>query len=374
MHFWGVRAWSRGWGRWAAPAVGAPVSARGGELVVVTGAAGFVGSHVVRELLARGYRVRAAARRLADPARLAPLRALPGAGDRLEVAEVDVLDGAAVALALAGGNAVIHAASPYHLDVADPERDLVRPAVEGTRAVMRAAAAEPTITRVVVTSSVAALTDEPPPRPLDERDWNTSSTLTRNPYYLSKTLAERAAHELAESPEGARLRVVTLLPGVVLGPCLSSHVSESHHVLLDLLRGRIPGYIALAWGLVDVRDVARAHVDALEVAAARGRYVCVAGTRTMREVVAVLRSTRASPVGLPRMPWDRPPFGVFVRASLVLWPPGVRAFVRSHLGRAPAYDTSRIARDLAFAPRHPDETLRDTVESFLAHGHVPVRA
>src|SRR5580692_5452091 len=112
--------------------------------------------------------------------------------ERLELVEADLLRPETFPAAVAGCERVLHTASPYALDVKDPQRDLVDPAVQGTRNVLVACKAAGSVRRVVLTSSMAAVTDEPESdHLLTESDWNTRSTLERNAYYYSKTLAEK---------------------------------------------------------------------------------------------------------------------------------------------------------------------------------------
>ena len=156
--------------------------------ILVTGASGFIASRIVEQLLAKGYGVRGTVRSLkTDKERdLAPLRALEGAADRLELVEADLLAEGSFDRAAAGCEYVMHTASPYVLDAKDPQRDLVDPAVSGTRNVLSACQRAATVKRVVLTSSMAAITDEPESdHVLTESDWNEKSSLERNPYYYS---------------------------------------------------------------------------------------------------------------------------------------------------------------------------------------------
>jgi len=166
--------------------------------VCVTGASGFVAAHVTRELLERGYRVRGTVRSLSTPGKYGFLTSLPGAADRLELVSAELLAEGSYDSAVAGCELVIHTASPYVMNVKDPQRDLIDPAVNGTLNVLGSAKAAG-VRRVVLTSSMAAISDEPVDgKVFTEDDWNEQSSLERNPYYFSKTVAERAAWKFVE--------------------------------------------------------------------------------------------------------------------------------------------------------------------------------
>ena len=254
--------------------------------VCVTGATGFVASWLVADLLRKGEHVRGTVR---DRTRAGHLTSLPGAAERLTLVEADLQTPGAFDDAVAGCTTVFHTASPYVVDVEDPQRDLVDPAVQGTLNVLGACRRAPGVARLVLTSSMAAVTDEPDSdHVLTEADWNTKSTLDRNPYYLSKTLAERAAWDFM-ARERPRFDLVVVNPFVIMGPSLSRAVNTSNQILVDLVKGVYPAIISLTWGLVDVRDVATAHVRAAEVPAASGRYLCAQQPVTMRQIVGWLR-------------------------------------------------------------------------------------
>jgi dihydroflavonol-4-reductase len=336
--------------------------------VLVTGASGFIASHVVKQLLAAGHLVRGTVRDPGRAADLAHLRSLPGAAERLALVRAELEPGAFDAH-VAGCDAVIHTASPYVLAVRDPQRELVDPALRGTRSVLEACAKAPEVRRVVLTSSMAAVTDEPGERVLTEADWNETSSLGRNPYYFSKTLAEREAWRFVEERHPA-FDLVAVNPALVVGPSMTRAVNTSNRVLVDILRGGFPAILDLAWAVVDVRDVAEAHLRAMETPSARGRHLCAAETRTMREVVDLLaRSGYAGRV--PRLGLDSP-FGNRV-AHLASWlqPKGIGQYLRTNLGRVPRFDHGKIVRELGLAFRPVDETLLDTVADLARWGHVP---
>lgn len=164
------------------------------KAVAVTGASGFVASHLVAQLLSKKYRVRGSVRDAKKSAELTFLTGMDTDG-LLSLHSADLNQPDSFEETLSGAETVFHTASPYSLTVKDPQKDLVTPAEMGTLNILRQAARTKTVKRVVLTSSMAAITDEPDGRVLTEDDWNEHSTLRRNPYYFSKVRAERAAWE-----------------------------------------------------------------------------------------------------------------------------------------------------------------------------------
>jgi dihydroflavonol-4-reductase len=339
------------------------------KTVLVTGANGFIAAHAVAQLLARGDAVIGTVRDPGDP-RHAVLRALPGA-ERLRLVAADLLDPASFAAPAAEADAALHMASPYVVDARDPQRDLIDPAVNGTRALLEAAARSPRVKRVVLTSSMAAVTDAPPDRPLTEADWNGRSTLARNPYYLSKTLAERAAWDFM-----ARARpsfdLVAINPFMVIGPAHGAAVNTSNQIFVDLLAGTYPVVMALDWGFVDVRDVAAAHLRALDTPSAEGRYLCSAATMDMAAVVALIREA-GYPGKLPSLAMTGRVGSALMRLASLAQPRGVGSYIRSHIGRVPRVDTTKIRRDLGVTFRPVEDSIRDTLADLARWGHIAER-
>ena len=137
--------------------------------ILVSGATGFIAGHTIARLLAKGHRVVGTVRDLTDQRKLAPLRQLPGAAERLLLVRADLLDDDPFGLHV-DVDVVMHLASPYRLTVKNPQRDLVDPAVQGTLVLLRAAAKSASVRRVVLTSSFAAVSDAPDGRELTEKD------------------------------------------------------------------------------------------------------------------------------------------------------------------------------------------------------------
>lgn len=337
--------------------------------VCVTGASGFIAAHIVRELLDLGYRVRGTVRNPGAPGKHAFLASLPAASERLELVAADLIDPGSYDKAVEGCEILIHTASPYVLDAKDAQRDLVDPAVDGTLNVLRSARSAG-VGRVVLTSSMAAITDEPlPGKVFSEEDWNERSTLSRNPYYLSKVLAERAAWTFAQKNPGFDLVVIN--PYMVIGPSLGPELNTSTAIIRDLLTGAFPGVLDLSWGFVDVRDVAHAHVLATENAQASGRYVCAGDeTLSMKQVIEILRDAGyGERYRLPRLDLTSAAGTFIVRLASYTRPRGTGSYVRTHLGRVMRYDNSKIKRELGMQFRPARESVLATAEDLIRWRH-----
>ncbi len=339
--------------------------------ILVTGATGFIASRIVERLLAAGYSVRGTVRSLKKRGDVGRLRALPAAAERLELVEADLTSAGSFDAPALGCDTVMHTASPYALTVNDPRIDLVDPAVNGTREVLAACAKAFSVRRVVLTSSMAAVTDEPDSaHTLTEADWNTKSSLSRNPYYYAKTMAERAAWTFIGEKK-PQFDLIAINPFMVIGPSLTAGLNTSNQVLVDIVKGTYPGIISLTWGFVDVRDVAEAHIRAMERPAAHGRYLCAGDTFSMRAIVQLLAEKGYQ--GLPRMPLDSPLASAIVRVAAFAESKGVRSYLRTHVGRVPRYDTSKIRRELGIAFRPVKDTILETMEDLKRWGHLPSR-
>jgi dihydroflavonol-4-reductase len=337
----------------------------------VTGASGFVGAQVVATLLERGHHVRATVRSVANREKYDFLDALPGAKERLELVPGQLLDEGGYDEAVQGCQWVFHCASPYSMTVSDPQRDLVDPAVLGTRNVLTSCKKADTVERIVVTSSMAAVTDEPRPGHVyTEDDWNESSSLSRNPYYFSKVKAEQEAWRFQDE-EKPDFSLVVINPSVVIGPSLTPSLNTSNQILRDLVAGGYPAIVDITWGMVDVRDVAEAHVRAAERERAKGRFVCAAETRHMRDVVRQLRDLGyGRGTKLPRLDLSSS-FGTKIASLLAFFQPaGIRSYLRTHLGRSLQFDASKIREQLEMQFRPLGETIEDAMDDLVRWGHL----
>ncbi|EDK41025.2 hypothetical protein PGUG_05123 [Meyerozyma guilliermondii ATCC 6260] len=259
--------------------------------VLVTGATGYVAGWIVKELLEAGVTVHAAVR---DASNKEKLRHLDELSDKyngqLKYFEADLLKNGSFAEAMKGCKIVFHTASPFTSNFKDPQKDLVDPAKKGTQNVLETANETEAVTKVVLTSSVVAMYGDNkdlaslPNGTMDESVWNTTSTLQTNPYAYSKTVAEKLAWEIYEKQ--SQWELVVLNPALVMGPGLNSNAtSESYQYIKSYGNGSMKtGVPKIGLGIVDVRDVAVAHVKAASVPSARGRYIISGHNTTLLEI------------------------------------------------------------------------------------------
>lgn len=264
--------------------------------VLVTGATGFVAGWLVKDLLEAGATVHAAVRDASNTEKLAHLDAVAEAAPgTIEYFEADLLADGSYAEAMAGTGVVFHTASPFTLSVDDPQKELVDPALRGTRNVLEQATQVDSVRRVVVTSSVVAIYSdaaeyaEAPGGVLTEDVWNTTASLDYQPYAYSKTLAERAAWTIAETQSSWDL--VTVNPSLVVGPPIGGRpTSESFAIMRRAGKGDLRfGAPRMAMALVDVRDVARAHLAAAFTTGARGRHIVSGHNGNLLDALSLLR-------------------------------------------------------------------------------------
>ncbi|MBR0796452.1 NAD-dependent epimerase/dehydratase family protein [Bradyrhizobium jicamae] len=264
------------------------------SMVLVTGGSGFIGVHVILQLLAAGHEVRTTVRNL-DRARdvVAMLReGGADAPDKVGFLAADLMRDEGWRAAAAGCDYVMHVASPLLAHAPEDENELIVPAREGTLRVLRAAR-DAGARRVVVTSSFAAIGYGYPPRtaPFDETSWTNLDGPDVQAYPKSKTLAERAAWDFI-GREGNGLELAVVNPVAVFGPALGPDFSESIGIIRMLLEGAMPAVPRINLALVDVRDVADLHLRAMTSPEARGeRFLAVAGeTMSVLQIARVLRA------------------------------------------------------------------------------------
>jgi nucleoside-diphosphate-sugar epimerase len=329
------------------------------DLVLVTGGSGFIGAHCIKRLHADGHRVRTTVRTLA---REQEVRTMVGDGP-LEVVAADLTDDAGWGAAVAGCAHVLHVASPFPLGQPKHEDELIVPARDGALRVLRAAR-DAGVRRVVLTSSFAAIGygHGHPDKVYDETSWTDVDGPGVSAYAKSKTIAERAAWSFAEAEPGApELAVVN--PVAVLGPLLGRDPSTSIELVKRLIDGSMPGTPKVAYGIVDVRDVADLHVRAMTAPEAAGQRFIALGEdfRWISEMGRWLRD--ALPERAKKIPKRDLP-SPLVRLASVFDAP-LRQLT-PELGVRKRATNEKARRLLGWTPRSDRDAVVATAESLLA--------
>lgn len=327
------------------------------DLILVTGASGFVGSAVARALLAEGRRVRVLLRPTSPRTNVEGLD--------VDVAEGDIRDPTAVARALDGCRHLFHVAADYRLWARDPE-EIVRANLDGTRAVMEAARAA-RLERVVYTSSVATLRLRRDGLPVDETAPNDPET-TIGAYKRSKVLAER----LVESKVAEGLPAVIVLPSTPIGP-RDVKPTPTGRIVVEAANGRMPAYVDTGLNLVHVDDVARGHLLAWKAGRIGERYILGGQDVALGEmlrVIAGLVGRKPPTVELPRAPI----VPLAYAAELVARVTGREPFATVDALRMAKYrmffSSAKAEAELGYAARPYAEALADAVAWFREAGSI----
>ena len=341
--------------------------------VLVTGGNGYIASWLVKYLLEDGRHVHATVRDPSNDTKVGHLQQLAkDAPGRLTLFAADLLDDGAFDEAMAGCELVFHTASPFVLSgIEDPQKDLVDPAVQGTRNALESANRVGSVKRVVLTSSVVSVYGDAvdirdaPGEVFTEDDWNTTSSLSHQPYSFSKVEAERAAWEIVGAQD--RWDLVVINPGFVLGPSLTTASSSATmNTMKQLVDGTMKmGAPPLELGVVDVRDVAQAHIQAGHTPDAHGRYICVSRSMTMLEMGRALAETFGRRYPFPSRTLPKP--AVWLAAPTA----GLtRKFVAGNMGHPLKFDNRRAREDLGIDFRATETTVVEHFQQLIDDGIV----
>ncbi len=325
---------------------------------LVTGGTGFVGSAVVRRLLAEGEAVRVLTRPNADRRNLEGLE--------IEVVTGDLLDPASLHAALVGCSALFHVAADYRLWVPDPDQ-LYRTNVEATKTLMRAAA-EAGITRIVYTSSVAVLATAQQGRPSDETTPVDIDDMIGH-YKRSKYLAEEAVRAMVEE-EG--LPAVIVNPSMPVGP-RDIKPTPTGRMIVEAASGRMPAFVETGLNTVHVDDVAEGHLLAFQRGTVGERYVLGGHNVSLGEILAVIAQMQGR-----RPPRVRLPHGMITpiahAAEALARVSGREPFVTVDGVRMARktmfYSSEKAERELGYRPRPVEDALRDALRWFAEHGYL----
>jgi dihydroflavonol-4-reductase len=327
--------------------------------IFLTGATGFVGHHVAEALASQGAKLRMLIRKTSN---LSHLEGIPG-----ETHLGDLTDPQSLRPALAGCDAVMHVAADYRLWIRDPE-SMYRANVDGTRDLLRLAR-EAGVKRFVYTSSVATMHFRRDGLVVNE-DTPVSLADMVGHYKRSKFMAEQQA--IAAAQDGQR--VIILNPTTPIGPC-DFRPTPTGQIFVDFLNGRFPAYMDTGMNLVDVAEVARAHVAALTRGQSGHRYILGGENLTLKQILDKMSAI----TGLPS-PTVKIPF--MVAATYAFFEEWITGRIRGcepratleevRMGRKKMYASSAHAQqELGFRIMPVYPAMRAAIDWFRANGFAP---
>ncbi|MFE4834554.1 SDR family oxidoreductase [Arthrobacter sp. NPDC056691] len=335
------------------------------ERVLVTGGSGFIAGHCILKLLEEGYQVRTTVRSLSREAAIRSVLTDAGMvkGGNLSFTEADLTGDDRWPEAMDGVDYVLHVASPVVPGNVANEDEVVDPAREGTRRVLRAATSAG-VKRVVLTSAFHAVAWGYPQSDhvFTEADWSRLDGPGVDAYARSKTLAEQAAWDFVASEPGTP-ELTTVLPVAVMGHVLGTDISGANHLLQMMLTGAMPGYPRMSVPIVDVRDVAGGHFLAMITPAAAGqRFLLSNGpAMAMKDIGALLRARLGESAN--RVPTRTIP-DFIVRAAAVF--SAQFRPVAADLGFAWRTSNAKARSMLGWEPRPAEEAIVSAAESLVA--------
>ncbi|XP_065840423.1 uncharacterized protein [Oscarella lobularis] len=343
-------------------------------IVLVTGASGFIATHVVSILLAeKKYRVRGTVRDANNEKSTKPLK---DAFPELELVSADLNKDDGWKEAVAGCTYVHHLASHPFENPRD-RNELIRPAVDGTKRVLEACAEAGTVKRVILTSSIAAIStgylgneDKPHDHVYTPDDWTNPDSQRCPAYEASKTYAEKAAWEFVEKLEGEKkFELVTIHPAGVFGPLILPRTSVSHIFFETLLTRKMSSVPDIMVPFVDVRDVSKAHVAAMTKGISGQRYILWSESPSLRTLAHIL-AEEFNPQGY-RVP-------VANMWKMTLWIGTLFSaqakIIYNLLGCHVTCDISKMKEDLGIEPIGLKECSFDSAYSLIEHGIIPKMA
>jgi dihydroflavonol-4-reductase len=338
------------------------------ELVLVTGISGYIARHVARVLLARGYRVRGTVRSLAKAD--AVKRDLANAGADiagLTFIEADLESDKNWDEAVKGCSYIQHIASPFPLEQPTDREALVPAARAGAQRVLAAGFSQ-NVKRIVMTSSMVSMMGKPgkgPHMAITEDDWTEPTWRLLTAYAVSKTKAELSAWEYAKV-QGFESKLTVINPGLVLGPAIGTSFGVSLQLVQQMLAGEFPRAPKVAYPIVDVRDVAELHVEAMIKQKAKGRrLIAASNTLWMKDIAAVLREN--FPVVGKKVPKGEIPN--FVVRMIGFFDDRIKAVI-SDLGTLHTADTNYVSEITGVKFRPAEETIVDSVQFLIDSNRV----
>lgn len=341
--------------------------------VLVTGGTGYLASWIVKQLLDQGFHVNTTVRNKANQQKYHHLLDMASESQgQLSIYEADLLLDHSFQEAMNDCELVIHTASPFKISgIKNADKELVQPALQGTRNVLFSANDSKSVKRVVLTSSIVAMMGDAADihelnkGKITERYWNTTSSVNHQPYPYSKTMAEKEAWTIVKKQN--RWDLVVINPGFILGPSLSRRTdSTSIDLMIQLYSGKFKiGAPAGDHAMVDVRDVAKAHILAGFTPGASGRHLTAAHQKDFLAIAKIVKDMHpAYPVPTKHLAkWLFKLLGPFMGFS--------RKYVERNVGHDVVFDNSYIQKDLKMSFIPFEKTVIDHFEQLVADGLIP---
>ena len=323
------------------------------EKVLVTGATGYIGLHCIQQLLDQGYAVNGSLRSLERKDEIfESLESNNTSTEHLKLFSFNLNEDDGWDEGMEGCDYLIHVASPIALE-RKSEDFFVKPAVAGVKRALKFAKKHK-IKKVILTSSVAAIFHGIELKEYyDESDWSDPENPSIDHYSKSKTLAEKAAWDFIEA-EGKPFEFTVINPALVIGPSLSNDLGESNKAIQMVATGKMPVAVPLQFGYVDVRDVAAAHILAMQKQASDGeRFALAEKDMWYEDVAKVLREN-----GFNKAPKLSVP--VWAAKILANFSPELKMAL-PYIGRLRSVKYTSKAKDLlGWNPRPAEESILAT--------------
>ena len=327
------------------------------EKVLVTGGSGYIALHCISLLLKEGYAVRTSLRSMKRKKEIQ--EALSGSiknNESLEFCELDLMRDEGWDAAVKGCSYVLHVASPVYEKNMQDENSFIQPAKEGLLRALKPAV-KYKIKRFVMTSSIAAITQGHEDKEIDESFWSVIDENTL-PYIKSKTYAEKAMWDyMNQIEETKKIEVCTINPSFVFGPSLTHDMGASNLLIRALLVGRLPALAKIQFNVVNVLDVAKAHVLALKSDSAAGqRFIVSEKALWLSDIAEILKNN-----GFKKVPTIVAPN--FLLGFLSFFLKDIALF-KDRLGKSQITKSDNAKKLLEWKPGLVENAIVDTAKKY----------